>query len=131
MKTKSKTHNTVNCWDKPGNEARRPAPRPSSSSSPLTTGQGTTKGLPSQGPKKLFKARLLELFDEIDSDEPARPAAALNVNSTSVTEIVPPGLAVKGAAAQVDEAQSGPSRQNKQPRWARSQQFKVDFPKGL
>ncbi|KIK64580.1 hypothetical protein GYMLUDRAFT_241118 [Collybiopsis luxurians FD-317 M1] len=131
MKSKAKTHNTVDCWDKPGNEDKWPASRPSSSSSPLTTGQGNTKGQPTQGAKKSFKARLLEIFDEMDSDEPAPPAAALNVNSTSITEIVPPGLAGKGAAAQVDEVQSGPSRQIKQPRWARSQQFEVDFPKGL
>ncbi|KIK49705.1 hypothetical protein GYMLUDRAFT_253673 [Collybiopsis luxurians FD-317 M1] len=131
MKSKAKTHNTVDCWDKPGNEDKWPASRPSSSSSPLTTGQGNTKGQPTQGAKKSFKARLLEIFDEMDSNEPVPPAAALNVNSTSVTEIVPPGLTGKGAAAQVDEVQSGPSRQIKQPQWARSQQFEVDFPKGL
>ena len=97
----------------------------------MTTGQGTTKGQPSQGPKKSFKARLLELFDEIDSDEPAPPAAGLNVNSVSIIETVSSGLAVTGAAVQVDGAQSGSSRQNNQPQWARSQQFEVDFPKGL
>ncbi|KIK55303.1 hypothetical protein GYMLUDRAFT_248728 [Collybiopsis luxurians FD-317 M1] len=95
---------------KPGNEDKWPASRPFSLSSPLTTGQGNTKGQPAQGAKKLFKARLLEIFDEMDNDEPAPPAAALNVNSMSITEIVPPGLAGKGAAAQVDEVQSRPSR---------------------
>ena len=131
MKSKAKTHNTVDCWDKPGNEDKWPASRPSSLSSPLTTGQGNTKGQPAQGAKKSFKARLLEIFDEMDNDEPAPPAAALNVNSMSIIEIVPPGLTGKGAAAQVNEVQLGPSRQIKQPQWARSQQFEVDFPKGL
>ncbi|KIK57620.1 hypothetical protein GYMLUDRAFT_246963 [Collybiopsis luxurians FD-317 M1] len=99
MKSKAKTHNTVDCWDKPGNEDKRPASRPSSLSSPLTTGQGNTKGQPTQGAKKSFKARLLEIFDEMDNNEPVPPAAALNANSMSITEIVPPGLAGKGAAA--------------------------------
>ena len=70
----------------------------------------------------------MELFNEFD-DEPAPPAAALNVNSASITEIVEPSLAAKGVTAQVDEVQAkaGPSR----PRWAKSRQIELDFPKGL
>ncbi|KAF5392079.1 hypothetical protein D9757_003370 [Collybiopsis confluens] len=127
FKLKSKSHNTVDCWDKPGNESKKPAPRMSSSSS--APGHSYKGGQSAKGGKQSFKARLMELFDDFDN-EPAPPAAALNVNSASIPEIVEPSLAAKEVTASVDEVQAkkaGPSR----PRWAKSQQIEVDFPKGL
>ncbi|KAJ3752043.1 hypothetical protein EV360DRAFT_75707 [Lentinula raphanica] len=128
LKAKSKTHNTVDCWDKPGNEGKRPNFNKNSSSSASASGQGNKGKQPSPSDKKSFKARLMELFDEIDSQEPAPPAVAFNVNSTSTPDISLPELAAKGATAHVDEVQAGPS---KPLRWARSQQYKADFPEGL
>lgn len=128
LKAKSKTHNTVDCWDKPGNEGKRPNFNKNSSSSASASGQGNKGKQPPPSDKKSFKARLMELFDEIDSQEPAPPAVALNVNSTSTPDISLPELAAKGATAHVNEVQAGPSKPS---RWARSQQYKADFPEGL
>ncbi|KAF5344940.1 hypothetical protein D9757_015345 [Collybiopsis confluens] len=99
------------------------------SSSSSAPGHSYKGGQSAKGGKQSFKARLMELFDEFDN-EPAPPAAALNVNSASIPEIVEPSLAAQEVTASVDEVQAkkaGPSG----PRWAKSQQIEVDFPKGL
>jgi hypothetical protein len=81
------------------------------------------------GDKKSFKARLLELLDEVDDS--AAPAETLTVNHASITEIVEPEPAVKEATAQVNDVQEGTSKLKHQPKWVRSRQYEVDFPKGL
>jgi hypothetical protein len=129
FKSKAKSHNTADCYDKPGNEQKRPDPKPSSSS-PSNSSFGNKGGQSSQGGKKTFRARLLELLDEIDSDAPATPAGTVNVNTASITEIVDSQPAEMEATVQVNEVQQGPSRLTSQPRWAK-QQFEVDFPRGL
>ena len=72
----------------------------------------------------------MELFDELDNEESNTPPKTLNVNTVSPAKIVEPMSAAKGTTVQ-DDVQEGPSRLTSQPRWARSQQFELDFPKGL
>ena len=128
FKFKAKTHNTADCYDKPGNEDKRPAPKNSGSSS-LTYGQANKGGQTSAGVKKTFKARLLELLEEEDRDDSAPPAKVLNVNSASVstTKSVKSQSAGKETTAEVNEVQEGPSRLTSQPRWTKSKQIDVDF----
>ncbi|THU85231.1 hypothetical protein K435DRAFT_806078 [Dendrothele bispora CBS 962.96] len=110
-KAKSTTHHTNDCWDKPGNEGRRPAPKTSTSNTSLTSGQGNKGGSATQSGKKSFKAHLLELLNEDDDgDSPTPPSTTVNVNTVSTEEVVDPEPCAKGAAAQVDEVQSGPNR---------------------
>jgi hypothetical protein len=130
LKFKAKSHNTNDCYDKPGNENKRPAPKPSTTT-PSTSGQGHKGKQPVHGDKKSFKARLLELYDELDNDESATPTETLNVNHTSITEIVKPMPSEKRATAQVNDVQEGTSKLKNQPKWVRSRQYKVDFPQGL
>lgn len=127
---KAKSHNTNDCYDKPGNESKRPAPKPLTST-PLTSGQGYKGKQSVQGDKKSFKARLLELFNELDDDGSAPPTETFTVNHASIPEIVEPKPAAKEATAQVNDVQEGPSRLTSQPKWVRSRQYEVDFPKGL
>lgn len=132
FKTKAKTHNTSDCYDKPGNEGKRPVFKPSSST-PSAYGQGNKGGQPTQGgpgPRTL-KTRLLEFLNELDLEKPDTPAGTLNVNTASIPEIVEPKSAAKGTTAQIDEVHAGPSRLTSRPRWARSQQSEVDFPDAL
>ena len=115
----------------PGNEDKRPVPK-TFTSSPLTTGQGNKGGQSVQKSKnQALKARLLEIFDEIENEESNTPPRTLNVNTVSTAKIVEPMSAAKGTTVQDDDVQEGPSRLTSQPRWARSQQFELDFPKGL
>lgn len=124
-KTKAKTHNTEDCYDKPGNEGKRPAPKPSTS----TPTQGNKGG--QQPPKKSFKARLLELLQEDeDSDGAVTPAGTIHVNTASIEEIPDPTPAVKEATARVDEVQEGPSRPTGQIKKV-NRRFHLDFPQGL
>ncbi|THU89876.1 hypothetical protein K435DRAFT_913150 [Dendrothele bispora CBS 962.96] len=110
-KAKSTTHNTNDCWDKPGNEGKKPAFKNSTSNTSLTSGQGNKGGSATQSGKKSFKARLLELLNEDDDgDSPTPPSTTVNVNTASIEEVVDPEPSAKGATAQVNEVQSGPNR---------------------
>lgn len=130
MKSKAKTHNTADCYDKPGNEGKKPAPK-SSTSTPSTSGSGNNGNKGTQAkPYKAYKARLLEFIQELEEDGPASPAGTVNVNTASIEEIHDPEPAEQGATASVDEVQMGPSKpmgkSKKVNRWAH-----LGFPKGL
>ena len=134
LTNKAKRHNTADCWDKPGNEHKRPAPRMTMSSSSSSSSNGNNYN---KGKKKTLKVRqLFETFGakleaalESDDDGTASPAAAVNVNSATIAEIVDPMPRETLAIAQVDDAPKGPSRPNHgQNRRGRAQ---MDFPEGL
>jgi len=83
FKNKAKSHNTVDCYDKPGNEDKRPHKISSQKPSP--------PGL-SKNKNQSFRARLMKLLEE-ESDNPESPPEDVNVNSASIEEIpnpVPP-----------------------------------------
>jgi len=80
FKNKAKTHNTIDCYDKPGNEDKRPHKTSSQKLSPLG---------PSKNKNQSFRARLMKLLEE-ESDDPESPPEDVNVNSTSIEEIPNP-----------------------------------------
>jgi len=83
FKNKAKMHNTVDCYDKSGNEDKRPHKTSSQKPSPLG---------PSKNKNQLFRARLMKLLEE-KSDDPESSPENVNVNSASIEEIsnpVPP-----------------------------------------
>jgi len=83
FKNKAKLHNTVDCYNKPGNEDKRPHKTSSQKLSPLG---------PSKNKNQLFRAQLMKLLKK-KSDDPEFPPKDVNVNSMSIEEIpnpVPP-----------------------------------------
>jgi len=80
FKNKAKSHNTVDCYDKPGNEDKRP--HKTSSQKPSPPG-------PSKNKNQLFRARLMKLLEE-ESDNPESSPENVNVNSASIEEISDP-----------------------------------------
>ena len=128
LKKKSQSHNTENCYDKPGNESKRPASKPT----PASTTRNYSDGKQAQ-PKKTFKARLMELMESLDSDEEdtATPAGSLHINTASIQELDDPESAVMGTTAQVDEVQSGPSKKLDKGKKKVTRQVELDFPEGL
>ena len=128
---KAKRHNTADCWDKPGNEHKRPAPRTTTSSSSTSSSKNgnTNKGNKDQRRHRL-RQLLAELEDVVSDDDGAAPsAAAVNVNSASIVEIVDPTPGETPAIAQIDDAPKGPSR----PTHGRNRRGRaqMDFPEGL
>jgi len=75
FKSKAKSHNIVDCYDKPGNEDKRP--QKSSSQSTFSLG--------SRNQNQFFKARLMKLLEE-ESDNSDPPSEDVNINSTSIEE---------------------------------------------
>ncbi|KAG7091978.1 hypothetical protein E1B28_008366 [Marasmius oreades] len=131
LKNKASSHNTNDCWDKPGNESKKPAPKSSSSTSSSSV-QNNKVGQGAPGAKKSFKARLLEFMKEMDDDDDgtAPPAATVNINSARIVEIPDSQSAIKGTTVQVDEVQSGPSRSTGQ-KLKVNRRSNVDFPDAL
>ena len=127
LKAKSRTHNTVNCYDKPGNEGKRPAPRTSTPSAVAFSGNGQGSGTRTPV-KKTWKARLMEILaeDSDDEDGTTTPVGTININTASITGMDDPEPAAKGATAHIDEEQSEPSTSKRGFR-----RNLVDFPKGL
>jgi len=80
FKNKAKTHNTVDCYNKPGNEDK--CPYKTSSQKPSSPG-------PSKNKNQLFRARLMKLLEE-ESDDPESPPKDVNMNSASIEEIPDP-----------------------------------------
>jgi len=83
FKNKAKSHNIVDCYDKPSNENKRPHKTSSQKPSPLG---------PSKNKNQSCSKRLMKLLEE-KSDDPESPPEDINVNSTSIEEIpnlVPP-----------------------------------------
>jgi len=89
FKNKAKSHNTVDCYDKPGNEDKCPHRPPFQKLSPLG---------PNKNKNQSFRAQLMKLLEE-DSDDSESPPEVVNVNSTSIEEIpdpIPPSGKGKG-----------------------------------
>jgi len=89
FKNKSKMHNTVDCYDKPGNENKHPYKTSSQKPSPLG---------PSKNKNQSFRVRLMKMLEE-DSDDLDSPLEDVKINSTSIEEIpdpVPPSGKGKG-----------------------------------
>jgi len=80
FKNKAKSHNTADCYDKPGNEDKRP--HKTSSQKPSPPG-------PNKNKNQLFRAWLMKLLEE-DSNDPESPPEDVNVNSASIEEIPDP-----------------------------------------
>ena len=73
FKSKVKSHNTVDCYDKPGNEDKRPQKSSFQSTFPLG----------SRNKNQSFKAQLMKLLEE-ESDNSDPPSEDININSTSI-----------------------------------------------
>jgi len=80
FKNKAKTHNTVDCYDKPGNENKHP--HKTSSQKPSPPG-------PNKNKNQSFRAWLMKLLEE-ESDDPESPPEDVNINSASIEEIPDP-----------------------------------------
>jgi len=76
----------VDCYDKPGNEDKRPHKNPSQKPSPL--GPNKNKNLS-------FKARLMKMLEESD-DDPDTPPEDIKINSATIEEIPDPVPSGKG-----------------------------------
>jgi len=89
FKNKAKSHNTADCYDKPGNEDKHP--HKTSSQKPSPPG-------PNKNKNQSFRAWLMKLLEK-DSDNPESPFEDINVNSASIEKIpdpVPPSRKRKG-----------------------------------
>ena len=82
FKNKSKIHNTVDCYDKPGNEDKHPYKI--SSQKPSLPG-------PSKNKNQLFRAQLMKMLEK-DSNNPDSPPKDIKINSASIEEIPDPIL---------------------------------------
>jgi len=71
FKNKAKSHNTVDCYDKPGNEDK--CPHKTSSQKPSLPGSSKNKN-------QLFRAWLMKLLEK-ESNDPESPPEDVNVNS--------------------------------------------------
>jgi len=83
FKNKTKSHNTIDYYDKPDNENKCPH---------KTFSQKLSPPGPSKNKNQLFRAQLIKLLKE-ESNNPESPPEDINVNSTSIGEIpdsVPP-----------------------------------------
>ena len=80
FKNKAKSHNTIDCYDKPGNENK--CPHKTFSQKPFSLG-------PSKNKNQLFRVWLMKLLKE-DSDDPESPPEDVNVNSVSIEKIPNP-----------------------------------------
>jgi len=82
-------HNTVDYYDKPGNEVKYPHKTSSQKPSPLG---------PSKNKNQSFRAWLMKMLEE-DNNNPDFPPEDIKINSASIEEIsdsVPPSRKGKG-----------------------------------
>ena len=89
FKNKSKTHNTVDSYDKPGNKDKR---------SHKTSSQKPSSPGPSKNKNQSFRAWLMKILEE-DSNNPDSSSEDVKINSASIEEIpdpVPPSGKGKG-----------------------------------
>lgn len=121
LKNKAKTHNTNDCWDKPGNEGKRPTKssvQSKSTSTVSTSGsnQGSNKNKLRQSPrkfasKKQWKAAIAELMDEMPSDdEDTDGNNNINTLHASIEEVEDSMDIETVSTAQVARAQQGQSK---------------------
>jgi len=83
FKNKSKTYNTVDCYNKPGNKDKHPY---------KTSSQKLSPPGPSKNKNQSFRAWLMKMLEE-NSDNPDSPPENIKINSMSIKEIpnpVPP-----------------------------------------
>ena len=73
-------HNTVDCYDKPGNEDKCPY---------KTSFQKLSPPGPSKNKNQLFRARLMKMLEE-NSDDPDFSPEDVKINSVSIKEISDP-----------------------------------------
>ncbi|KAJ3577041.1 hypothetical protein NP233_g61 [Leucocoprinus birnbaumii] len=107
-KSKSKSHNTTDCYDKPGNEGKRPQKPAASSSSNKPIPSGSSNSI-NKG--KSFKSRLLEMLSNInDDDDSETPSDVIDINSATIEEIPDPKPAGKKAIMHNDNALNGSQR---------------------
>jgi len=89
FKNKSKMYNTVDCYDKPGNEDKYLY---------KTSFQKPSPPGPSKNKNQSFRAWLMKILEK-DSDDPDFPPEDIKINSASIEEIpdpVPPSGKEKG-----------------------------------
>jgi len=82
FKNKSKMHNTVDCYDKPGNKDKHP--HQTSSQKPSLPG-------PSKNKNQLFRAWLMKMLEK-DSDNLDSPPKDVKINSVLIEKILDPVL---------------------------------------
>jgi len=83
FKNKAKSHNTTDCYDKPGNEDK---------CSYKTSSQKPSLPGPNRNKNQSFRAQLIKLLEK-ESDDLESPLEDVNVNSASIKKIpnsVPP-----------------------------------------
>jgi len=80
FKNKAKMHNTVDCYDKPGNEDKHPH---------KTFSQKPSLPGPNKNKNQSFRAWLMKLLEE-ESDDPESPPEDVNINSMLIEEIPDP-----------------------------------------
>ena len=80
FKNKAKSHNTIDYYDKPGNEDKHPY---------KTSSQKLSSPGPSKNKNQSFRAQLMKLLEE-ESNNPESPPKNVNVNSTSIEKIPDP-----------------------------------------
>jgi len=80
FKNKLKMHNTVDCYDKPGNKDKCPHKTSSQKPSPLG---------PSKNKNQSFRAWLMKILEK-NSDDPDSSPENVKINSTSIEEISDP-----------------------------------------
>jgi len=77
FKNKSKIYNTVDCYDKPGNEDKHPY---------KTSSQKPSPPGPSKNKNQSFRAQLIKILEE-NSDNPDSSPENIKINSVSIEEI--------------------------------------------
>jgi len=80
FKNKAKSHNTVDCYDKPGNEDKCPH---------KTSSQKLSPPGPNKNKNQSFRAWLMKLLEK-ESNDPESPPEDININSASIEEIPDP-----------------------------------------
>ena len=119
----AKTHNTNDCYDKPGNESKRPQPKASSSGTSSASrpagasgSQGKGSGS-SQRNYKSFKARLMEALEAMSDDEDDNTSAPVISNNTARIEEIEEEeeveallRSVRSSSKDTESAKSGSAR---------------------
>lgn len=134
-RTRAKTHNTNDCYDKPGNESKRPQQQSTSQASGSkpsgnnNNGNTARAGASTDQKKQFtaFKTRLAELqqeFAALDDDDSSctTPAGTINVNTASIQEVPD----TSGTEIKPDNSASSST-----PKWRSKRRTQVDFPESL
>lgn len=139
LKFKSKTHNTADCYDKPGNESKRPAPK-ASTSTPSSSKTPASKGTDKGGFKKKsydLRARAMALLKEAEeADGRSSPDLVIGANTARIEEIpdTPELQVFRLPPSSTNEAGPSGAPPYVHP-WARTRKemsgYSPDFPKGL